>query len=303
MRRAHGLMFHHFHGSEHPAGQGSISGEDLVRLIEHIGPERIVPADEWMRRATAERLSGGDVCLTFDDNLRCQYDIAAPVLRRYGLTAFWFVYTSVLDGGIVRLEVYRRFRTTMFATVDDFYAEFFARIEQSAWAGEIQSQVRAYDPRPTLASYPFYSEADVRFRYVRDRVLKAEHYEALMDEMITSHGLTLRDLARGLWMDAGCLRALHAEGHVIGLHSHTHPTLMHDLSVAAQEQEYRVNHACLRDVLGGRRAPWRIPLVPTIVPRWTYSARSASPWGSVTTCGRLVARRSSIPVKTGRTCR
>ena len=39
---AHGVMFHHFHSAIHPAGQGSISGDELTRLIESLGPERIL---------------------------------------------------------------------------------------------------------------------------------------------------------------------------------------------------------------------------------------------------------------------
>src|ERR1700712_3764530 len=122
---AHGVMFHHFHSSIHPAGQGSISGEELSRLIESIRPERIVPAREFLLRAERQQLHPNDVCLTFDDNLRCQYDVALPVLRRFGLTAFWFVYTSVLQGNSEPLEIYRAFRTVHFASIDDFYAAFF----------------------------------------------------------------------------------------------------------------------------------------------------------------------------------
>ena len=36
--------------------------------------------------------------VTFDDNLKCQYDIALPILDKYSLKAFWFIYTSPLDG-------------------------------------------------------------------------------------------------------------------------------------------------------------------------------------------------------------
>jgi len=35
---AHGIMFHHFHGGEHPAVQGSISAQDFADMIEYLGP-------------------------------------------------------------------------------------------------------------------------------------------------------------------------------------------------------------------------------------------------------------------------
>src|SRR4051812_45501260 len=113
----HGVMFHHFHDATHPAGQGSISAGQLRHMIESIGPARILPAREFLWRAQHKTLRPTDICLTFDDNLRCQYDVALPVLREFGLTAFWFVYTSVLQGNVESLEIYRHFRMTQFVSV------------------------------------------------------------------------------------------------------------------------------------------------------------------------------------------
>ena len=35
-----------------------------------------------------QNLEDTDVCITFDDNLKCQYEIALPVLDKYSLKAF-----------------------------------------------------------------------------------------------------------------------------------------------------------------------------------------------------------------------
>src|SRR6266550_8962669 len=92
--RPHGIMFHHFwdERGKHPRGQGAISGDELRAMIQFLGRDRILPAREWMEKAAAGTLREGDLCLTFDDNLRCQWDVARPVLRELGTTAFWFVY-------------------------------------------------------------------------------------------------------------------------------------------------------------------------------------------------------------------
>jgi peptidoglycan/xylan/chitin deacetylase (PgdA/CDA1 family) len=63
----------------------------FANIIEQIGPKRILPARQWMQCALTATLRPTNVCLTFDGGLRCQYDVALPVLRYYGLTAFWFV--------------------------------------------------------------------------------------------------------------------------------------------------------------------------------------------------------------------
>ena len=100
MRFPHGLVFHHFHDAFHPAGQGSLSGNDFEGLLDYIGLDNILSADEWFDRALHGKLTSTDKCITFDDNLRCQFDIALPVLNKLKKTAFWFVYTSPLHGKI-----------------------------------------------------------------------------------------------------------------------------------------------------------------------------------------------------------
>jgi len=245
MEVAHGIMFHHFHGNAHPVGQGSISSQDLASLLEFVGLYRILPAEEWLERAASNCLSPDDVCLTFDDNLMCQFDIALPVLRQFGLTAFWFAYTSVVQGKIEPLEVYRQFRTTQFDSMEAFYEAFFLAIKDSPETFAVHQALGSFRPERYLPACPFYSDGDRRFRFVRDEVLGPSRYAAIMDRMIASANLTNEQLARGLWMGVKQLRILHDEGHVIGLHSHTHPTKLNYLSPEDQREEYERNRACL----------------------------------------------------------
>lgn len=256
-RAAAGLMFHHFHDTgrdgregRHAAGQGSIDAVELERLLNFVGRDRILPAREWQRRAIAEALEPGDLCLTFDDNLLCQYEIALPVLRKFGLTAFWFVATAVLQGHLSRVELYRTFRVRCFATPDEFYQEFTAAAMQSEPGGRVRQMLGRFDPAGYLREFPFYTEGDRRFRYLRDEVLGPEAYHRLMDQMIRARGLRLKELAVGLWMEDRHLLELHASGHVIGLHSHTHPTRLSSLRMPEQRREYHANFNYLSSLLG-----------------------------------------------------
>lgn len=243
-------MFHHFHEGDGPAGVGSINARTLARMLDHLGPSRILPAAEWCSRAIRGALRPGELCLTFDDNLRCQFDVALPVLRDYRLTGFWFVATAVLQGHLSRTEVYRAFRTRYFEGGSGFYEEFLRFVDRSAEGPRVRAALEAFDPSGYLGEYAFYSDDDRRFRFVRDDVLGVEAYQRLMDEMIRARGLKLKDLGAGLWMNDDCLRQLAAEGHVIGLHSHTHPTRLAELPPPLQRREYRANHAYLTSLLG-----------------------------------------------------
>jgi peptidoglycan/xylan/chitin deacetylase (PgdA/CDA1 family) len=247
-------MFHHFHddgqAGGHRRGHGSLSAAQLRAIIRAIGPGRILPSGEFLMRAIAGQLRDHHVCLTFDDNLMCQYDVAVPVLEEFDLTAFWFVCTSVMEGNIERPELYRHFRMSHYDTADDFYAAFFVWLHESKHWESAERALRTFDPRFYLASYPFYTEGDRRFRFIRDEVLGPGAYSDVMNEMLKDAGYDVRAAAKTLWMSDAEVRSLHDAGHVIGLHSHTHPMRLSRLSDDEQRYEYRANHAHLTALLG-----------------------------------------------------
>jgi len=246
---AYGVMFHHFFDETHPKGQGAISAGDFGDLITSLGRENILPAEEWMRRALAGTLGNKDICLTFDDALKCQYDVAVPVLKALDLTAFWFVYSSVFQGNLEVLEIYRHFRTTEFAGIDDFYAEFSERAH-ALYPAQCQAALTGFSPDGYLAAYPFYTKGDRIFRYLRDDVLGVERYQEVMQSMMDKRDFDPRAASAQLWMRDDDLKALRDAGHVIGLHSYTHPTRLCELSPERQKTEYQKNFDHLRGVLG-----------------------------------------------------
>lgn len=248
--QAHGIMFHHFCDATHPAGQGAMSADDLLALIAHVGRHNILPAHEWYWRATNNLLQPNHLCLTFDDALRCQYDVALPILQANGLTAFFFVYTSVIEGNLEPLEIYRHFRTTRFDSIDAFYNAFFASVTASDSDGSIHAALQRFVPGTYLPDFPFYSDNDRRFRYLRDELLGPQRYHAAMKQMMQDAGHDVRQAAERLWMTPAMLRDLHADGHVIGLHSHTHPTRLNRFNPADQWRQYKTNFDVLAGLLG-----------------------------------------------------
>ena len=242
----HGIMFHHFYNEAHPWGQGAISADDLNDLLHYIGLERILPPLEWLKRLKENKLKNGDVCLTFDDALLCQTEIALPVLEKYGLKAFWFVYSGVFEGRLENLELYRFFRVKYFDNIDDFYQLFFKKVSEFGIATEADPEVE----KKMLADFPFYSANDVRFRFLRDKVLRKDNYEKIMDAILKDRGLNKKEMSKSLWMSNKDLKYLNDSGHVIGLHSYSHPTSLADLSFKEQFDEYKKNYSHIKRVTG-----------------------------------------------------
>lgn len=246
---AHGIMFHHFHGGLYGTSQGSISAEQLDQMLVHVGLHRILPAREWYERSLADTLEPHHLCLTFDDALRCQYEIAWPVLHARGLTAFWFVYSSVFEGNIEFLEIYRNFRHECFESIEHFYRAFEQACLGMDGGARIEDGLRLFDPAD-YDDFPFYTLGDRRFRFLRDRILGPTLYHAVMETMLDQAGYDRHQAARKLWMDDDALVSLHRHDNMIGLHSFSHPTDIAGFSVSEQEQEYRRNADHLVNLLG-----------------------------------------------------
>ena len=78
----HGIMFHHFHDDGiHTKGQGSIDKDDFNKMINFIGRNNILDANVFFEKFKNNKLKNHEVCLTFDDAIKCQIDIALPVLE------------------------------------------------------------------------------------------------------------------------------------------------------------------------------------------------------------------------------
>ena len=90
-------MFHHFHNDKHLSAQGSLSQKNFKDMLIWLGEEyNLLGAKEFRNRFLNGTLTNNDICLTFDDSLKCQYDIAVPILKKFKVDAFFFVYSSIL---------------------------------------------------------------------------------------------------------------------------------------------------------------------------------------------------------------
>jgi peptidoglycan/xylan/chitin deacetylase (PgdA/CDA1 family) len=244
-------MFHHFHDDKkHPQGQGSITSEQFRKMILLLQKEyNLISAMEWFEKSKNQKLEHKDICITFDDNLLCQYDIALPVLEEFGIKAFWFIYSSPLFGVKENLEIYRYFRST-YATINEFYNSFNDFLKQSNERQEFEEKIKLLDTDQYLSSFPFYTVEDKIFRYTRDQILGKDRYYKIMDEMIAQSNMNVDEISLHLWNGASAIKYLSDTGHIIGLHSHTHPTAIKMMSYPEQLSEYTNNKIALESIIG-----------------------------------------------------
>lgn len=246
----HGLMFHHFHNNKFLKSQGSITKNDLINIIEYVGPKNILSAELWLEKFLKNQLNPSEVCITFDHGLKCQFEIALPVLDSYNLTAFWFVYSSPLDACFDTLEIYRDFRMKRFKNIEKFYQFFFDEVKKSQFADIIESGLEKFNSSNFLKNMSFYTENDRKFRYIRDKILSESDYFLIMDNILKSFKINPKKLTKELFMNNNDLKTLKSKNHIIGLHSYSHPTVISNLSFEKQKEEYQKNKNHLENIIG-----------------------------------------------------
>ena len=232
----HGITFHHFHDDGiHTKSQGSISKDDFYKLINFIDRKNILDADVFFEKFRENKLKKNEVCLTFDDAIKCQIDVTLPVLEDLKIKSFFFVYTSMFEEKPDNLEIFRYFRMNYFNSVDEFYINFYKVLnaDLEEFFNKNKNVIKN-----TKIKFLFHSIEDIKFRLVRDRLLTKDEYEKNMSLMMKEKNFQPKKHYSQLFFDKKDLNQLNSLGHLIGLHSHNHPTLLESLSYDEQKLEY-----------------------------------------------------------------
>ena len=238
-------MFHHFHGRSHSKTQGSISAKQLCKIIYFLKKKyNLINASDFLDKFINKNFEKRDVCLTFDDALKSQVDIALPVLNRERIQAFFFLYTNVFEKNFNKLEVFRDFRTTRYKKIDFFYEDFFLKFKKKypkKYKVFKRSKIKKY-----LAKYTFYSFKDRQFRYCRDKILSKKNYETLMINLMKNKKYNFTKEKNKILMSKQDVKKVLNCNQLIGLHSHSHPLNMNKLNYKKQLLDYKKNLTFLK---------------------------------------------------------
>ena len=240
-------MFHHFHDNEiHTKSQGSIDKDDFYKMINFIGRNNILNADVFYEKFKNNNLKDNEVCLSFDDAIKCQIDIALPVLEELKIKSFFFVYTSLFEGKPDNLEFFRYFRINYFKSIDEFYDNFYKVLDKDLKSFFEKNSIKINE---TKIKFPSYSISDIKFRLVRDVFLTKVQYEETMFSMFKEKQFNHNEYSKKLLFQKNDLQTLDNLGHIVGLHSHNHPTLLEKLSYDEQKNEYEKNLSLISSIL------------------------------------------------------
>ena len=241
----HGIMFHRFHENE-PIN-GSVSIKELETVIEKIGEDRIIKPELWIERCINNSLLDTDVCLTFDDCLKSQYNLALPILEKYKIKAFFFLHTITFNGGYDYNELFFNMINKNYDNFDLFFIEFekFLQIDESIYS---QNKYKVFKNNLTN-KFKSYKDSEVKYRYLRNVYFTYNKFINKMQKFFSTKKNKNYN-QENIWMTKNDIKHLSDLNHCIGLHTHSHYLNFSELSYDKQRKEYDINKKHLEDVIG-----------------------------------------------------
>ena len=97
--------------------------------------------------------------------------------------------------------------------------------------------------------HPVYSIEDIKFRLVRDFFLNQSQYDEIMISMIKEKKFNFSNFYKKLFFQKDDLKNLDKLGHLVGIHSHNHPTLLEKLSYDEQKYQYDKCQSTISNIL------------------------------------------------------
>ena len=238
---AFAIMFHHFHDKFHKKTQGSISAFQFLKIIKYVKSRyNLISSHEFYEKVINKKIDKKDVCLTFDDCLKSQFDIAFPVLKKNNISAYFFIYSSIFDKKPNNLEIFRDFRNTKFPNIDKFYECFFNLLKKNFHKDYLLFKKKF--KKNYLLKYKFYTLNDRKFRFCRDKILPNNIYEKIMFLLMRQKKYKLKNAKKKLFMSKKNIKSLIQNQNSIGLHSDSHPIDIYKLSFKKQYKDYKKNY-------------------------------------------------------------
>jgi peptidoglycan/xylan/chitin deacetylase (PgdA/CDA1 family) len=236
-----------------PERDALLAGEPHAEEFEHRmrwvkANFNVLPLIEAAHALKQDRLPKRALCITFDDGYADNFTVAAPILRRLGLPATFFVTTGYLDGGCMFNDVV---------------------IEAVRHAGSVELDLDDLGlGRHPLGSY------EQRIRAVHRVLVRLKYFE------VECRARVAREISRraggrvrtDLMMTSEQVRALRAAGMEIGAHTMSHPILA-DIPLAQARHEMAASRARLEQITG---APVRLFAYPNGIPRRDYYGEHAA---------------------------
>ena len=205
------IMFHHFHSKNNNyIMNGSFSEKKFIKILKKKEKKQI---------------------FTFDDGLKSQYKIASKHLEKYKLKGIFFINSfqfeklKSIDNETVKFIIKKKFKTDT-----DFYKIFFKHPLIK------KINFNYLNIKKEKNKYSFYSNEDIKFRYVRDNYQK--NYQVIISNILKNYKIDLNSILKKIYLSKNEIFKL-SKKHEIGLHSHSHINNCDELNYKKQYNDFK----------------------------------------------------------------
>lgn len=240
------LIYHRALPSPDPILHDSIDAAQFERHMALLAADfNVLPLSEACTRLSRGQLPARAVSITFDDGYADNESVALPILRRYGLTATFFVATGFSDGQIMFND----------AVIEAVRSASAGTYDLSTLGVGVRSLADSESRRATIDAIV----GRLRYQTLNERAL-------LVERLIAALRSTL---PKDLMMTPAQIKRLHDENMEIGGHTINHPLL-----ASLDEQQARA------EIVGGKHrleeitgAPVKLFAYPSGKPGRDYGSR------------------------------
>ena len=203
--------------------------------------KNILSPDDFIYKTKNNKIQNYETCITFDDGIKSQFDVAYQFLKILKLNLF-FIYSSIFEKKL-NFELNRYFREVFFKNVDQYYQSFYKILDKEIDKKTIN---KILNKKKTLfikqkKIWSFYSISDLEFRFIRDRVLDRDKFEKINIQLFKKKEFDYKSINKNIYINKKNLESLSKDENTIGLHSHNNPTNFDKLSYSKQFEELKKN--------------------------------------------------------------
>jgi len=243
----HGLMFHRFcRLKSQKSGISTLNKSNFEKIINFVGRDRILNPNEWIQKIKNRKLENHHLCITFDDGLKSQIDVALPILNKFKIKAFWFLHSRIFFNNYDKNEIFSILILKKFKKLENFANKFinFCKLNSNFF------KTKGFNDyfKKESKLYKFYSNSEHKYRYLRNVCFSKRKFEFLMENFCITYNLNINKFSKNIWMNKKNIINLSKSGHMIGMHSFSHPFKMSNLSKPEQEIEYKKNYSCIKSI-------------------------------------------------------
>ncbi len=229
------LIFHRVPREPDPLFPGETDAADFERKMRWVARWcNVLPVADAIGRLQAGDLPARAVCITFDDGYADNAAVAAPIMRRLGLPATFFIATGYVDGGCM-------WNDAVIEAIRGYAGNRLDLRSLDLGMHDLSSSARRRAAIDALIARLKYLEQQERDRTVA-AVLRC----------------TAVPSPRELMMSTADVRALRSAGMDVGAHTHTHPILAR-MSIADAERDIRAGREWLENAVQAKVSHFAYP--------------------------------------------